>query len=97
MQIPGHLPIRPTPSGTAAPAGTSGVEGFTRTLSDALKDVNRMQLQADAGAQAVARGETDNLQQVMLQTEEASLAFNMTVQFRNKAVEAYQEVMRMQF
>ncbi len=97
MQIQGNLPIRPTPSGTTVAPGSSGVEGFTRTLSDTLKDVNRMQLQADAGAQSVARGETDNLQQVMLQTEEASLAFNMTVQFRNKAVEAYQEVMRMQF
>lgn len=97
MQIQANLPIRPAINAPVAPTGTAGVEGFTRTLSDALKDVNRMQLQADAGAQAVAKGETDNLQQVMLQTEEASLAFNMTVQFRNKAVEAYQEVMRMQF
>ena len=83
----------------AAPAlaRSSGGGGFVQSLSDALREVNRAQLQSSEHLQQSIRGEGPPLHQVMAEAEEAGLAFQMTMQFRNKALEAYQEVMRMQF
>jgi len=41
-------------------------------------------------------GETTDVHDVMIATEEAGLAFNLMVEIRNKLVESYQELMRMQ-
>lgn len=85
-------------TGPAAPAlARSNDGGFIQSLSDALREVNRAQLQSSEHLQQSIQGEGPPLHQVMAEAEEAGLAFQMTMQFRNKALEAYQEVMRMQF
>lgn len=77
-------------------AGT-GTRSFINSLSDALREVNRGQLQNATDVDSSVRGKGPDLHKVMAETEEAGLAFQMTMQFRNKALEAYQDVMRMQF
>ena len=88
-------PVRETvaPSQTVA----TGTQSFITSLSEALSEVNRGQLQNSADVDSSVRGKGPDLHKVMAETEEAGLAFQMTMQFRNKALEAYQEVMRMQF
>jgi flagellar hook-basal body complex protein FliE len=94
-------PAAPTPmvqeaASPSAAAGT-GTRSFINSLSDALREVNRGQLQNMTDLDNSVRGKGPELHKVMAETEEAGLAFQMTMQFRNKALEAYQDVMRMQF
>ena len=66
------------------------------TLVDQLSGLNE-QMQANRQAvQAVALGETDNLHQVMMNLERTRLNFDLMLQVRNKILDAYQELMRMQ-
>ncbi len=75
-----------------APAQT-----FEEVLSGALGDVNRLQVKAEEVTKKMVLGEIDDIHQVMLATEQAKMALQLTVQIRNKMVEAYQEIARMQF
>jgi flagellar hook-basal body complex protein FliE len=74
-----------------------GTSEFLKTLSQAIRDVNQAQLQSGAGLNASIRGNGPPLHVALAQAEEAGLAFQLTMQLRNKALEAYQEILRMQF
>lgn len=78
-----------------APAQQIGSK-FADALKDSISQVNQAQLNADHAAEQVAAGESKNLHEAMIKIEEAELSLRLMVQVRNKAVEAYQEVMRMQ-
>ena len=75
---------------------TSAVEGAGKFFSELVSKVNDMQVQSDQAIQGLATGENKNLHEVMISMEKASISFQFLSQVRNKAVEAYQEVMRMQ-
>jgi flagellar hook-basal body complex protein FliE len=69
---------------------------FVESLQAALDKVNQMQLDSAELARQFAAGETDDLVRVVTAAEEASIALQLAVQVRNKVIEAYQEIMRMQ-
>ncbi len=69
---------------------------FNEIVESFLRDVNTQQVNADAAVQKLVTGETDNVQEVMLQLTQADLSFRMFMEMRNKVTDAYQEVMRMQ-
>lgn len=75
---------------------TEGV-GFSEILKQALNDVNQTQKTADLIAEKFAVGEIENLHEVTIAAEQAKLALDLTVAIRNKVVDAYKEIMRMQF
>ena len=70
---------------------------FRQVLTEALNNVNALQKSAAVGAQDFALGVDDNIHKVMIATEKAQLAMDMTVAVRNKVLEAYKELMRLQF
>ena len=70
--------------------------GFGDLLKHAVESVNSMQHEAGRLEDAVARGESVNIHQAVIAGEKAGLSFRLLMQVRNKAIEAYQEVMRMQ-
>ncbi len=70
---------------------------FGQVLQQAIQDTNALQVQADDLTARMVLGEVDDVHQVMLATEQAKMALHLTVQVRNKLVEAYQEIARMQF
>lgn len=72
------------------------VKEFASFLSDSLVKVNQDLKNAEKLTQDFALGKDVELHQVVLATEQASLALQLTVQVRNKVIEAYQELMRMQ-
>ncbi|MEK7276644.1 MAG: flagellar hook-basal body complex protein FliE [Chloroflexota bacterium] len=74
----------------------SGVQGFGQTLSSALDNLSQMQTSSDQAMQKLAAGETIDLHQVMISAEQTDIAFRVALSLRDKLVEAYQEVMRMQ-
>ena len=80
----------------AASAGTdSPAEGFSKFLGDMIEKANSAQMNSDQAVQQLVTGETKYLHEVMIALEKANVSFQLLSQVRNKAVEAYQEVMRM--
>jgi flagellar hook-basal body complex protein FliE len=81
----------------AAPEGErKGVHSFADVLSNALSDVDRLQHKADDAMERLAKGEDIDIHQVMIAMEQASTALQLTLQVRNKMVDAYTEIMRTQ-
>lgn len=79
-----------------AAKSSSPVEGAGKFFSELVSKVNDLQTQSDKSIQALASGENKNLHEVMISMEKASISFQFMSSVRNKALEAYQEVMRMQ-
>ena len=68
---------------------------FSNYLSEALNTVNNFQGQSDQLTTKLVNGEDVNIEEVMIAAQKASVTLNLTMEVRNKAVEAYQEIMRM--
>ncbi len=68
---------------------------FMDHLKAAVDEVNQNQISADKKATDLSNGKDTNIHETMLSASQAELTFNLMVQVRNKALEAYQEVMRM--
>jgi len=84
-----------SPGGSAG--GVSEAQGsFADTLKTAIGNVNQLQKASDKAAQDLATGRTDNVADVMIATEKADIALRVMVQVRNKIIDAYQEIMKMQ-
>ena len=83
--------------GDAAPAADPGsASGFGHALTGAIQGLVKEQATADAQSQALALGQTTDIAGVAMAVERANLAMQLAVQVRNKAVDAYHEIFRMQ-
>jgi flagellar hook-basal body complex protein FliE len=69
---------------------------FEKYLAQALEPVNNLQLEAADLDSKLAAGKLEYVHQAMVTAEKASLAMDLTIQVRNKVIEAYQEIMRTQ-
>jgi flagellar hook-basal body complex protein FliE len=111
MALPPIMPISPISIGSAggvgnavqsgnatASAGTSatGGQSFASTLADQLDKVSAAQANADQLALQAATGDLQSIQDYTIASTEAQLMTQLTVAIRNKAVEAFNEIMRMQ-
>ena len=70
-------------------------QNFAATLKDAIANVNSQQIQSDTLTNKLINGGDVELHEVMIAAQKASVTLNATIEIRNKAVEAYQEMMRM--
>lgn len=86
-----ELPARPAEPPTQPPGGS-----FADLLGDAVQRVREMQAESDSGLRRLLAGEPVDLHRVLLAGEQAGLASELMVAVRNKLVDAYQEVMRIQ-
>jgi flagellar hook-basal body complex protein FliE len=84
-------------SDTATPAttGPAQVGGFADALTGALHQVSAVQQHSSDMQAAYERGQVTDIAQVMLARQEAGVAFEATLQVRNKLLSAYQDIMRM--
>jgi flagellar hook-basal body complex protein FliE len=82
-------------SSPAGGASQSGKMSFFDQLQARVAEVNENSKAADKMASDVVTGKSENLHEAMLAASTAELTFNLMVQVRNRALEAYQEVMRM--
>jgi len=76
-------------------SGTTGRD-FSSLVKDKLEEINSLHKEADTMTQKFLTGDVEDLHQVMLAAERASLTMQLAVQIRNKIIEAYQEISRMQ-
>lgn len=84
------------PAAQSADAGAGGGKGFGGLLTDAIGKLEQDVDASSQQAQSLAAGKADNLTEVVMSTEQASLELQLAGQLRNKALEAYQEIFRMQ-
>ena len=80
---------------TASTNATPGA-GFGQMVTQGLEQVNNSLLDSQVDMQRLAAGEVGNLHQVMLRMEQSRLSFQLMLQVRNRLLESYQDVMRMQ-
>ncbi len=71
-------------------------KSFGEYLADSLKKVNELSLDSDRWNAALAAGQVEDISQVVIAGQKAEIATQLTLQLRNRAVSAYQEIMRMQ-
>ncbi len=81
-------------------AGAAGVQGggssFADILKNSLEQVNEHQLQADQAIGEMVAGRNKNIHETMLAVERADSSLKLMMQVRNKVLDAYREIMRMQ-
>ncbi|MCK4466875.1 MAG: flagellar hook-basal body complex protein FliE [Desulfobacterales bacterium] len=96
MLIRGDLipPISDTP-GESSKVGENK-SSFSNVLKDKIGEINKLQLDADAAIAKVELSDSGSIHEAMIAMEKASISFKTMLQVRNKMLEAYQEVMRMQ-
>jgi flagellar hook-basal body complex protein FliE len=85
------LPIAPTGGPISQPTP------FGDLLTDAVGQVNQLQNQAQTAVSGLMSGSGVDVHQAMIATEKASMGFELALAVRNKAVQAYQSVVGMQF
>lgn len=95
--VGGFTPLVP-PTATSGSAGTAGPSGpsFGNLVLDGLDRLDGAQRTADGLAVQAASGNLDNLHDYTIAATEAQVTTQVTVALRNKAVEAFTEIMRMQ-
>ncbi|MDR3541384.1 MAG: flagellar hook-basal body complex protein FliE [Desulfosporosinus sp.] len=93
-------PITPTSlEKTNASSGTGtqkAATDFSKFLNDALSQVDALQTNADAASMQLATGKVQDMSAVMVALEKASMSLSLTVSVRDKVLDAYNQVMRMQ-
>lgn len=107
MSLPDFLaPVAALPSVEPVSLGVAGSPatstnaaqgaGFSEMVTQGLDQVNGALLDSQVDMQRLAAGDVDNLHQVMLKMEQSRLSFQLMLQVRNRLLESYQEMMRMQ-
>ncbi len=78
------------------PVNAKDKNNFSSLLNDALKQVNQLQIDSEEYKNMLTVGEVDNLHDVTIAAEKANVSLQITMSIRNKVVEAYKEIMRIQ-
>lgn len=82
---------------TELPGSNKVHEGsFLESLHQAVDKVNTMQKDADNKVESLMTGRSNNIHETMVSMEKADIALKLMVQVRNKIIDAYQEIMKMQ-
>lgn len=90
-----NLMLQPqTAAGKETPAEVA--ESFAAYLSNALGQLNNTQLNAEEMTKQYITGQVEDIHQVMIAGQKATVMLELTMQVRNKVIESYQEIMRMQ-
>ena len=91
------FPDAPLSSNSMASAAPNDAVGsFGRIVTQGIEAVNQELLVSQTDLQQLATGNAQNLHQIMIRMEESRLSFQLLMQVRNRLLEAYQDVMKMQ-
>ena len=94
VRIPGAVDPRQVYGGAGAQA--PGGPSFAMKLQAAIQSVDRAQNFRDEMVEGAVSGQVGEVHDVMIAAEEAQLAFELLLEVRNKLLESYQELMRLQ-
>ncbi len=82
--------------GKAKESPGSGQTGFSDMIEKAVSGVNEKIIKSQELSEQMAAGEPVDIAQTMISISKADISFRLMVQVRNKALEAYEQIMRMQ-
>ena len=85
-----------TPASDVFDKGQAGGASFADHMNSYLNDVNQLINKADLNLRELAVGESSNIHEVLMSIEKAKTALELGLQVRNRLLEGYQEIMRMQ-
>ena len=93
------LPVVPVtqPTSPTAPAGGDEGGGFGTVLRGAMEQVGQLNQDAQHQIGELLQGDRQDIHNVMIAVEKADVTFQLMMQLRNKIVNAYQEISKMQF
>ena len=94
--IGGPAPLPPLPPVASGAAAKPAAPGFGDALGKGLQQVSSLEHRADALVEDIATGGPTKIHELMAATSQAGLAVDLLVQVRDRALEAYREVMRLQ-
>ncbi len=69
---------------------------LSETMNQAVRDVNALQGEAGKAVERMVSGEATDLHEVMVAVEKAKTSFDLLMEIRNKTIDAYREIMRLQ-
>jgi flagellar hook-basal body complex protein FliE len=87
----------PTSLNVAGTAAETGATPFTNLLSESISQINQIESQARTAIDGLMTGKGVDVHQATIAAQKASMSFELALSVRNKAVQAYQSVMGMQF
>jgi flagellar hook-basal body complex protein FliE len=90
------IPVIPEINSTQKPSASGSTQQIAKSFENMLANLNQSQQNSDNLVEQLARGEDVDLHTVMIALEENNVNFNVALGIRDKLVEAYREVMRMQ-
>lgn len=90
----GNIPVNNELINTVG--GEEDKSSFKNTLGGFLNEINDLQTKANASIENFATGKVENVHEVMIAMAKAEVSFKFMMEARNKLVETYKEVMRMQ-
>ncbi len=102
VQIPGIQQgvmgpqITPGPQNPVIDHTKEQYKSFSETMQGCMQDVNDLQHEAGRSVEKLLTGEIKDAHDVMVAVEKASTSFELMMELRNKMIEAYQEILRMQ-
>lgn len=96
IRIPSINPANSVAASRADQAEEAGDTGFSKVVGDALASVSRMDRAVEAAAEKAAVGDLSSVSDYMIAATEAQLATEITVAVRDRAVTAFNDIMRMQ-
>jgi flagellar hook-basal body complex protein FliE len=88
--------LYPQSDAASVSAGDPASGSFSKVLGQMVQDVNAKQMAAGESVNGLLTGQNVSLHQAMIATEEANVSFQLMVEVRNRLLESYQELMRMQ-
>lgn len=82
--------------GLLSKATSQGSASFTNYLTDAIHKVNELEQTSNAYSIKLASGELENIHEAMIASQKAEISLQFMMEIRNKVLDAYKEIMRMQ-
>ena len=92
----GPTQVEPAQPRLAKPLAPASAVSFKDMLAEAIGEVQRLQTEADTTIRQLVAGEISDVTETMVAVEKADVAFQTMMLVRNKMVQAYEEIMRMQ-
>jgi len=96
VPIPSSVPPLPAPDPVRLPSASRPAGSFADVLAGAVREVENFGQSANQSVEQFLTGDGEELHTTALAVQRAELAFDLFLQARNKVVQAYQEIMRMQ-
>jgi len=96
LGLPREIPFLQNKQTIEAPQDEKRGKSFSDTIKEFVSDVDHIQKNADLQVERFATGDLKDIHEVMIAAQQANLSLQLLVEIRNKVMESYRELMRMQ-